>query len=94
MSKTKSNKSDTNHRNRRYKTEAFGKSVFDGSPTLVLNRYRVPDTYSQAVSDVITAFRNGVPFNRAVDQAAALDPSHLNRNKLAEHTLKTIANDC
>ena len=83
----------TNNNNRRYVKERHGKSVFDNNPTLTINRYRVPSTYKTAVSDVITAYRHGIPFNRAVDQTHALDPHHLNRNKLAEHTLKTIAND-
>ncbi len=34
---------------------------------------------------------SGTPFNRAVDQVIAFYPD-LNRNKLAEHTLKWIAN--
>lgn len=80
--------------NRYYRTETFGKSVFDDKPTLILNHYRVPNTYKNAVSDVLEAYRlNGIPFNRAVDQVYALNPTNLNRNKLAEHTLKTIAND-
>lgn len=89
----KPNNKPNNKHNRHYKTQFYGKSIFDGSPTLVLNRYRVPKAYKQAVSDVLKAFHNGVPFNQAVDKVAALDPDHINRNKLAEHTLKTIAND-
>ena len=83
------------HYNRKnyYKKESFGKSALDDNPTLTLNHYWTPKTYRDAVSDVITAYKNGIPFNRAVDQVAALDPNHINRNKLAEHTLKTIAND-
>lgn len=76
----------------RYKTQSFGKSVFDDNPTLILHRYWIPKSYMQAVSDVLTAFHSGIPFNRAVDQVAALDTNHINRDKLAEHTLKTIAN--
>ena len=84
---------DRYRQNNRYRKQKIGKSVFDGSPTLTLNHYWLPKTYRDAVSDVITAYKNGIPFNRAVDQVAALDPNHINRNKLAEHTLKTIAND-
>lgn len=79
------------HRN--YKKEAFGKSIFDGNPTLIVNRYLVPRSYRDAVSNVLTAFRSGISFNKAVDQVAALDFEHINRDKLAEHALKTIAND-
>lgn len=77
----------------RYNRESFGKSVFDDRPTLTINRYRTPIAYKDAVADVIKAFKHDIPFNRAVDQVAALDPNHINRNKLAEHALKTIAND-
>lgn len=79
--------------NNHYTKETFGKSVFDGSPTLVLNHYRVPNGYHKAVKAVLDAFHSGTPFNRAVDQIAESDPGHINRNKLAEHTLKSIAND-
>lgn len=82
-----------NKKNRYYRKESFGKSVFNGKPTLIINHYLVPASYRHAVLDVLTAFKSGIPFNRAVDQVYALDPNHLNRNKLAEHTLKTIAND-
>lgn len=86
-------KTHNHHRDRRYRTETFGKSLFDDNPTLTLNHYWTPKIYQQAVTDVIAAYRHGIPFNKAVDQVYALDPKHLNRNKLAEHTLKTIAND-
>lgn len=89
MSKARKNYSKKN----RYKTESFGKSVLDDNPTLTLNHYWTPKVYRNAVNDVINAYKNGVPFNKAVDMAAALDPNHISRNKLAEHTLKTIAND-
>lgn len=79
--------------NNPYRKQVVTKSAFDNNPTLIINRYRTPSTYRKAVSDVLTAFHSGTPFNRAVDQVFALDPNHLNRNKLAEHTLKTIAND-
>lgn len=85
---------DTKKRHKsRYKQRRHGKSVFDGSPTLIVNSYKVPNAYSNAVKDVITAFRNGISFNKAVDQVAALYPRSVSRNKLAEHTLKFIAND-
>ncbi len=79
--------------NRKYKPRVIGKSIFDGSPTLIINEYHTPNGYHRAVTDVLTAYRSGIPFNRAIDQVYALDPNHLNRNKLAEHALKTIAND-
>lgn len=82
---------DTKKRN--YKRKYKRKSVFDGNPTLIINSYKVPKSYSAAVSDVLTAFRNGIPFNRAVDQVAAIYPKTINRNKLAEHTLRYIANE-
>ena len=75
-----------------YKKKTYGKSVFDDSPTLTINRYWIPKTYVDAVNDVITAYKSNIPFNRAVDQVATLNPQ-LNRNKLAEHTLKYIANE-
>lgn len=77
----------------KYKTETHGKSVFDGKPTLIINRYHTPSVYKDAVQNVIIAYKSGIPFNKAIDQVYSLDPNHLNRNKLAEHTLKTIAND-
>lgn len=80
------------NRNRMYKTMTVTRSVFDDNPTLIIHRYRPPSTYADAISDVLTALRHDVPFNRAVDQVTALDPEHINRDKLAEHTLKTIAN--
>lgn len=78
---------------RKYRKKSFGKSVFDDKPTLVLNRYWTPKHYIQPVQDVITAFKADVPFNKALDQVATLYSDSINRNKLAEHTLKTIAND-
>lgn len=81
------------NRDRKYKAKVIAKSVFDDDPTLTIHHYRVPNTYLRAVNDVITAYRAGIPFNRAVDQVFTLDPSHMNRNRLAEHVLRTIAND-
>lgn len=78
--------------NRRYSRRSSGKSVFDGKPTLILNRYWVPKQYIDPVSDVINALKHDVPFNKAVDQVYALHSNSINRNKLAEHTLKYIAN--
>jgi len=78
---------------KRYKKVTYAKSPFDGSPTLVVNRYVIPNQYVTAVADVKTAFRQGIPFNRAVDQVYTLDSEHLNRDKLAEHTLRSIANE-
>lgn len=77
----------------KYRPKVISKSAFDGNPTLIINEYRVPSPYTSAVRDVITAYKHGIPFNKAIDQVTALNPHHINRNKLAEHTLKTIAND-
>lgn len=93
MPKSKLNNNSKRKKNSRYIKKTFGKSVFDGNPTLILNHYRVPKSYQAAVADVLTAFRSGIPFNRAVDQVYTLDLLHINRDKLAEHTLKFIAND-
>ena len=87
--------SKKNHRknpSKRYSKQTFGKSVFDGKPTLITYRYKVPKTYQAAVNDVISALKQDVGFNDACDQVATADPEHINRNKLAEHTLKYIAN--
>ena len=86
-------KSYNYRRNKNYRQIYYGKSIIDNSPTLIINHYHVPNAYFDAVKDVITAFKNGIPFNRAVDQVSALNPNTINRNKLAEHTLKFIAND-
>ena len=82
-----------NGKRSQYRPKTYGKSVFDNSPTLVVNRYWIPKSYFNPVNDVLNAYKSGVPFNRAVDQVAALDSDHINRNKLAEHALKSIAND-
>ena len=79
--------------NRRYKPKVVSRSIFDNEPTLIVNEYRVPNAYAEAVQNVITAYRDGVPFNKAVDNVSTTNPHHINRNKLAEHTLRTIAND-
>ena len=89
MSKTPNRRKHYKH----YTRKTFGKSVFDDSPTLIIYEYRPPNTYKEAVQDVITAFKSNVPFNQAVDQVAALYQDSINRDKLAEHTLKYIAND-
>lgn len=78
---------------RKYKAKAVQKSIFDDSPTLIVNDYLVPNAYKDAVTDVITAYRQGVSFNRAVDQVHTLYAGRVNRNKLAEYTLRSIAND-
>lgn len=87
MSKTKRN------RYRKTTIKSSDPSFFGKYPTITVNRYWIPNAYLDAVADVIKAFKHGISFNRAVDQVAALDPKHINRNKLAEHTLKYIAND-
>lgn len=78
---------------RRYKPKVIARSVFDESPTLIVNEYRIPNAYIQAVNDTIDAYKSGISFNKAVDLAYEQDTHHINRNKLAEHTLRTIAND-
>ena len=87
-----SERRNTRYKNR-YKKEVIGKSIFDDNPTLTLNHYWTPKAYLNPVNDVLTAYRQGIPFNRAVDQVFALNPNGINRNKLAEHALKTIANN-
>ena len=81
-------------RNHKYTPKVIARSMFDNDPTLITHHFRVPNTYTRAVTDVITAYRAGIPFNRAVDQVFTLDPSSMNRNRLAEYVLRTIANDC
>ena len=56
------------------------------------NDPHIPQQYKIAVISVINTYRTGIPFNKAVDQIAATYKS-LNRNTLAYHTLKYIAND-
>lgn len=80
-------------KNRCYRQRKYGKSLLDGNPTLILNRYWVPKQYRQPVAGVLSAFRSGTSFNKSVDQVAVVYGDAINRNKLAEHTLKTIAND-
>ena len=79
--------------NAKYKPKVKAKSVFDGSPTLLVNEYWMPKPYVQPVREVIADFKSGIPFNRAVDQVAAVYKDSVNRDKLAEHALKTIANE-
>lgn len=78
---------------RKYKARTVRKSIFDDSPTLIVNDYLVPNAYRDAVTDVITAYRQGISFNRSVDQVHMLYAGKVNRNKLAEYTLRSIAND-
>lgn len=83
-------------KSKRYRTvttTSSDPSFFGKYPTITVNRYWIPNVYVEPVKDVINAFKHDIPFNKAVDQVAALDPYHINRNKLAEHTLKFIAND-
>lgn len=68
-------------------------SFFDKYPTIIANRYWIPNAYLDAVNLTIQLFQDSkFSFNRSVDQAAAVYPS-LNRNKIMEHTLKFLAND-
>lgn len=83
-------------RYRKTTTEVKDTSFFGKYPTLTVNQYWIPKVYTDAVKLVIQLYRSGVPFNRAVDQAYAAHPpdqQKISRNKLAEHTLKYIAND-
>ena len=89
----KSNSKSNSKSKKRYKKRRYGKSVLDGSPTLTLSHYWMPKQYIIPVNMVYTAITHRVPFNSAVDQVATLFPDNINRNKLAEHTLKAIAND-
>ena len=91
--------SDTKHyrsnpkKHRHYRKTTVSKSPFDNNPTLIVNDYLIPTPYIKPVSNVITLrVEQRIPFNRAVDQVASIYPN-INRNKLAEHTLKTIANE-
>ena len=62
--------------------------------TYVFDRKKMQEYLpSEAYKAVVNAIENGIPFNRAVDQVAALYPKTINRNKLAEHTLRYIANE-
>lgn len=90
---SKSNSKSNSKSKKRYKKRSFGKSVLDGNPTLTLSHYWLPKQYIIPVNMVYTAITHRVPFNSAVDQVATLFPQNINRNKLAEHTLKAIAND-
>lgn len=74
------------------RVDAESKSYFDKYPTLTVNRYWIPKGYLEAVSQTISFYRSGIPFNKAVDEAHKNNPT-LKRNKIAEHTLKRIAND-
>ena len=65
----------------------------DFNTIVTVNEYHVPSKYQAAVEKTLQAFRNGLPFNQAVDQTVASYKS-LNRNTLAKHTLKYIANEC
>lgn len=83
----------------RYKkttTEIADPSFFSKYTSITVNHYWIPNAYLDAVTLVIQLYKSGVPFNKAVDQAYAAHPPNkqkIGRNKLAEHTLKYIAND-
>lgn len=64
----------------------------DINTLVTTNEYHVPEKYKTAVSKVIQAYFSGLPFNKAVDKIAD-EYKSLNRNTLAKHTLKHIAND-
>lgn len=92
MPKNKQLTTKSPHKHPKYKKNVRQRSPFDNSPTLITNDYQPPTRYKDAVTLTLKLFRAGTPFNQAVDQAHSAFP-HTNRNKLAEHTLKTIAND-
>lgn len=88
--------SNKNHRYRKQQHQLESSDSFFGKyPTLTVNRYWIPKVYKDSVELTIQLYRSGVSFNKALDQACAVanDPQHISRNKLAEHTLKYIAND-
>ena len=64
----------------------------DINTLVTTNEYNIPDKYKTAVNKVIQAYVSGLPFNRAIDKIAE-EYKSLNRNTLAKHTLKYIAND-
>lgn len=87
-----------NKRNRYKKvtTEVTDTSFFGKYPTITVNKYWIPNAYLDDVKLVVQLFRSGYSFNRSIDQAFAAHPPNkqqINRNKLAEHALKYIAND-
>lgn len=73
--------------------------------TVITHKYHIPKNYYKPAMLVIRLrMEKGIPFNRAVDIAVAsftADPKapdyipkdKLHRNKLAEHVLKSIANE-
>lgn len=65
---------------------------FEKYPNVSVYRYWIPKQYKPAVDLIIEILQPTTSFNKAVDQAADTFPN-LDRNKLAEHTLKYIAND-
>lgn len=80
------------YRKQNVRIDSTNHSYFDKYPTLTVNRYWIPKQYKDAVDLSIKLYKSDVPFNKAIDQASAAYPQ-TNRNKLAEHTLKYIAND-
>jgi hypothetical protein len=64
----------------------------DINTLVTTNEYNIPNKYKTAVAKVIQAYVSGLPFNRAVDRIAQ-EYKSLNRNTLAKHTLRHIAND-
>lgn len=65
----------------------------DMNTIITVNEYHVPKNYKAAVENVLDLFKHSdIPFNQAVDQVAASHKS-LNRNTLAKHTLKYLANE-
>lgn len=65
----------------------------DMNTIITVNEYHVPNNYKAAVESVLDTFRHSdLSFNQAVDQVAASRKS-LNRNTLAKHALKYLANE-
>lgn len=84
----------SNNKSHRYKKQQvpYDPSYFGKYPSITINKYWIPKSYLDAVHLSVDLFRSGISFNKSLDQAHAVYPQ-TNRNKLAEHTLKYIAND-
>lgn len=60
--------------------------------TITNHSYYIPKAYFKPAMLALNIFKSGIPFNKAVDQAAA-SYQNVNRNQLSKHLLKWIAND-
>lgn len=76
-----------------YKHYTRKTTKIDLNHIVTTNEYHVPKDYRRAVEKVLDTFRHSdLSFNKAVDQVAASYKS-LNRNTLAKHALKYLANE-